>query len=121
MEDSQGIYGFRVGILALHKALSDQPRNPLVIAAFSLAVHNGGNLLEAIDIARRIKKPHDVRFPELSGPSNLDAKALTNEISDLAESVKVSLMQMTTRHSISRAMANYPQAPRSDVVSIYFS
>ncbi|CAK8579107.1 unnamed protein product [Lathyrus sativus] len=107
-----------VGILALHKSLSDEPRNPLVIAAFSLAVHNGGNLLEAVDIARRINKPHDIRFPELSDPYNLKAKALANEVVDLAKSVKLSLLQMTSRHSVARAMADYPQAPHSDMVFI---
>ncbi|WJX47889.1 hypothetical protein P8452_34528 [Trifolium repens] len=107
-----------VGILALHKSLSDQPRNPLVIAAFSLAIYNGGNLLEAVDIARRIDKPHDIRFPELSDPCDLNAKALKNEILDLVESVKVSLLQMTSKHSVARAMADYPQAPYSDMVFI---
>jgi len=92
----------------------------LAIAAFSLAVHNGGNLLEAVDIARRINKPHDIRFPELSDPCDLNAKALENEILDLAESVKVSLLQMTSRHSVARAMVDYPQAPHSDMVSLYF-
>ncbi|CAL5214713.1 unnamed protein product [Lathyrus oleraceus] len=107
-----------VGILALHKSLSDEPRNPLVIAAFSLAVHNGGNLSEAVDIARRINKPHDIRFPELSDPYDLKAKALENEVLDLAESVKVSLLQMTSRRSVARAMTDYPQAPHSDIVFI---
>ncbi|XP_057419592.1 uncharacterized protein LOC130713803 [Lotus japonicus] len=107
-----------VGILALHKTLSDQPRNPLVVAAFSLAVHNGGNLLEAVDISRRINQPHDDRFPELLDPSDLEAEALADEILDLAESVKESLLQMTTRHMVSQAMADYPQAPHSDMVFI---
>jgi hypothetical protein len=89
-----------------------------VIAAFSLAVYNGGNLLEAVDIARKIDKPHDIRFPELSDPCDLNAKALKNEILDLAESVKVSLLQMTSKHSVARAMADYPQAPYSDMVII---
>jgi hypothetical protein len=31
-----------------------------VVAAFSLAVHNGGNVLEAVKIARMIDKPHDI-------------------------------------------------------------
>lgn len=91
-----------------------------MIAAFSLAVHNGGNLLEAVDIARRINKPHDIRFPELSDPYDLKAKALENEVLDLAESVKVSLLQMTSRRSVARAMTDYPQAPHSDIVSISF-
>lgn len=89
-----------------------------MIAAFSLAVHNGGNLSEAVDIARRINKPHDIRFPELSDP--YDLKALENEVLDLAESVKVSLLQMTSRRSVARAMTDYPQAPHSDIVSISF-
>ncbi|KAL5053138.1 hypothetical protein RYX36_033820 [Vicia faba] len=107
-----------VVILALHKSLNDKPRNPSVIAAFSLAIYNGGNLLEAVDIARRVNKPHDTRFPELSDPYDLNAKAMENEILDLAETVKVSLLQMTSRHSVARAMADYPQAPQSDMVFI---
>ncbi|KAH1255190.1 Poly(A) polymerase I [Glycine max] len=80
-----------VGILALHKALSDRPRNPLAVAAFSLAVHNG-----------------------------LDAEALEAEILDLAESVRGTILQMTNEYFVSQAMADYPQAPRSNLVSIFF-
>ncbi|KAH1255191.1 Poly(A) polymerase I [Glycine max] len=75
-----------VGILALHKALSDRPRNPLAVAAFSLAVHNG-----------------------------LDAEALEAEILDLAESVRGTILQMTNEYFVSQAMADYPQAPRSNL------
>lgn len=92
-----------------------------MVAAFSLALHNGGNLLEAVEIARRINKSHDVRFPELLDPSGLDAEALADQILDLAESVKGTLSQMTTRYLVSQAMADYPQAPHSDMVSIYLS
>ncbi|KAG5067093.1 hypothetical protein JHK86_010824 [Glycine max] len=109
-----------VGILALHKALSDRPRNPLAVAAFSLAVHNGGNLLEAVSMAGMINKPHDVRFPELLDPSGLDAEALEAEILDLAESVRGTILQMTNEYFVSQAMADYPQAPRSNLVSIFF-
>ncbi|KAL5192227.1 Poly(A) polymerase I [Glycine soja] len=104
-----------VGILALHKALSDRPRNPLAVAAFSLAVHNGGNLLEAVSMAGMINKPHDVRFPELLDPSGLDAEALEAEILDLAESVRGTILQMTNEYFVSQAMADYPQAPRSNL------
>ncbi|RYR41418.1 hypothetical protein Ahy_A08g037805 [Arachis hypogaea] len=98
----------RVGILAFHKALTDQPREASAVAAFSLAVHNGGNLLEAVDIARRINKQHNARFPELLDPSGLDAEYLEEEILDLADSVKGTLSQMTTRYLVAQAMADYP-------------
>ncbi|KAK9278938.1 hypothetical protein L1049_028520 [Liquidambar formosana] len=107
-----------VGILAFHKALLDQPRDPLVVATFGLAVHNGGDLLEALNIARRIARPHDVSFHELLEPRNLDSKALTNEVMDLAGSVKHALSQMTDEYFVSQAMAGYPQAPYSDLVFI---
>nr|KYP38052.1 putative poly(A) polymerase [Cajanus cajan] len=107
-----------VGILALHKTLSDRPRDPLVVAAFSLAVHNGGNLLEAVNIAGMINKPRDVRFPELLDPSGLDAEALEAEILDLAESVRGTMLQMTNEYFVSQAMADYPQAPHSNLVFI---
>ncbi|KAG5050029.1 hypothetical protein JHK85_011132 [Glycine max] len=110
-----------VGILALHKALSDRPRNPLAVAAFSLAVHNGGNLLEAVSMAGMINKPHDVRFPELLDPSGLDAEALEAEILDLAESVRGTILQMTNEYFVSQAMADYPQAPRSNLFTLGFT
>lgn len=91
-----------------------------MVAAFSLAVHNGGNLLEAVKIAGMINKPHDMRFPELLDPSDMDAEALVTGVNDLAESVRGTLLQMTDEHFVSQAMADYPQAPRSDLVSIFF-
>ncbi|XP_027920697.1 uncharacterized protein LOC114178797 [Vigna unguiculata] len=107
-----------VSVLALHKALSDKPRDCSVVAAFSLALHNGGNLSEAISIARRINKPHDTRFHELLDPSGLDEEDFEGEILDLANSVKESLSQMTNGHLVSGALAGYPQAPYSDLVLI---
>jgi hypothetical protein len=87
-----------------------------VVAAFSLAVHNGGNVLEAVKIARMIDKPHDLEFTELDASSrNLEAG-----VRDLAESVRGALLQMTDEHFVSRAMADYPQAPHSDLVSLFF-
>lgn len=91
-----------------------------MVAAFSLAVHNGGNLLEAVNIAGMINKPHDMRFPELLDPSGLDTEALEAGVRDLAESVRGTLLQMTDEHFVSQAMADYPQAPNSDLVSIFF-
>lgn len=91
-----------------------------MVAAFSLAVHNGGNLLEAVKIAGMINKPRDMRFPELLDPSGMDAKALEAGVRDLAESIRGTLLQMTDEHFVSQAMADYPQAPHSDLVSIFF-
>lgn len=92
----------------------------MAVAAFSLAVHNGGNFLEAVNIAGMINKPHDVRFPELLDPSGLDAEALEAEILDLAESVRGTMLQMIDEYFVSLAMADYPQAPRLNLVSIFF-
>ncbi|KAK2973998.1 hypothetical protein RJ640_026716, partial [Escallonia rubra] len=108
----------RVAILAFHKALSDEPRDPLVVAAFSLAVHNGGDICEALKIARMISKPHDISFHELRESQNLDSKALKNEVMHLAESVRSALCDMTDEYYVSQAMARYPKAPYSDLVFI---
>ncbi|KDP22554.1 hypothetical protein JCGZ_26385 [Jatropha curcas] len=107
-----------VAILAFHKALSDQPRDPLVVAVFCLAVYNGGDISEAVNIARSITKPHDVTFYELSEPGVLDSKALINEVMDLAAFIKRVLNMMTDEYYVSQAMAEYPKAPRSDLVFI---
>ncbi|KAL4347448.1 hypothetical protein GQ457_17G018470 [Hibiscus cannabinus] len=107
-----------VGILAFHKAVSDKPRDPLVVAAFSLAVHNGGDVAEAINIAKNIKKPHNSSFHELFEPQNLENRTLVNEVMGLAASVKSTLCQMTDEHFVSQAMSAYPQAPFSNLVFI---
>ncbi|KAJ4728866.1 putative Poly(A) polymerase [Melia azedarach] len=107
-----------VAILAFHKALCDQPRDPLVVAVFSLAVHNGGDILEAVKIARRITKPHNDSFYELLEPRDLHFQMLKDEVMDLAESTKGALSKMTDEHFVSQAMAGYPRAPFSDLVFI---
>lgn len=106
--------------MAFHKALSDQPRDPLVVAVFSLAVYNGGDMLEAVKIARRINKSHDESFCELFEPRDLDFEALKHEVMDLAESSKGALSKMTDEYFVSQAMAGYSRAPFSDLVSISF-
>lgn len=113
------VYAFRVGILAFHTALSEFPRDPMAVAAFSLAVHNGGDISEAINIARKITAPQDVSFHELSEPQILDSRAMTHEVMDLAASVKSALCKMTDEHFISQAMSGYPQAPYSDMVRFF--
>lgn len=115
------VYNHRVCILAFHKALVDQPRHPLVVAAFSLSVHNGGSLLEAVEIARRISQPHDQTFGELLEPWDLDSdESLMDEIMDLASSVKSALIKMTDEYFVSQAMCKYPQAPQSELVRFQF-
>lgn len=110
----------RIAILAFHKALSDQPRSPLVVAAFSLAVHNGGDIQEAAEITKKITRPHDSSFFELVAQEpeeeNMEFQTLLDEVMDLDASVKDALNQMTDGYYISKAMAAYPQAPFSDMV-----
>ncbi|KAK2970596.1 hypothetical protein RJ640_011785 [Escallonia rubra] len=113
------IYARRVCVLAFHKALVDQPRDPLVVAAFSLAVHSGGSLSDAVKVAWRISQPHDTSFLELSEPGGLDSDAaLMDEVIDLAASVKDALQKLADERYVSRALIKYPQAPHSDLVFI---
>lgn len=107
-----------VAILAFHEALSNQPRDPVVVAAFSLAVHSGGDISGGINIARKITKPHATAFYELSQPEDLDPQFLIDEVLDLAASVKSMLSRMTDEHYVSQAMKDFPQAPYSDLVFI---
>ncbi|XP_031736295.1 uncharacterized protein LOC101208304 isoform X1 [Cucumis sativus] len=107
-----------VAVLALHVALSDQPRSPLVVAAFGLAVHNGGNMMEAISIAKSINRAHNANFCELLEPENLEVQALIDEVMDLTTFVKAALHKMTDEHFVSLALETYPQAPASDLVFI---
>lgn len=93
-------------------------QHPLVVAAFSLALHNGGDLLEAISIAKGVKKLHEVEFPELLDPEEMEDPAVMNKVLDLASSVKAALSNMTDETFVSRAMEKYPQAPSSDLVSL---
>ena len=112
-------YNGRIAILAFHKALVEQPRDPLVVAAFSLAVSSGGSLLEAIEIARRISQPHETMFNEILEPVNTRSKnGFVDEVLDLAASVKCVLRKMTDREYVSQAMIRFSKAPRSDLVSL---
>ncbi|KAB1217521.1 hypothetical protein CJ030_MR4G028402 [Morella rubra] len=74
------------------------------VLASCLAVHNGGDMLEAVNIARMITTPHDVSFHELSERQNLDSQALTDAVMNLAASVKGALRKMTDEHFVSQAM-----------------
>ncbi|KAD4889139.1 hypothetical protein E3N88_21212 [Mikania micrantha] len=107
-----------VAILAFHVAMLDQPRDPLVVAAFSLAVHNGGDIEEAISIARKISTPNATIYHELSKLKNLQHKALIKEVLNLGSSVNRALSNMTDTYYVSRAMSSYPKAPYSDLVFI---
>jgi hypothetical protein len=91
----------------------------MVLAAFMLALYNGGNMVEAFQILRKISHAHDRRFPELSGiPVDLGSdKDLEREVRDVAFSVESSLSFMTDTNVVSRAMSMYPQAPSSNLVS----
>lgn len=111
---------FRVAILAFHKALSDRPTDPLVVAAYCLAVHNGGDLVEALNIAGRISKRHDTSLHELLDPIDLDPGSLAEEVMSLADSVRSAVNNLTDEYSVSQAMAKYPKAPFSNLVSTSF-
>lgn len=107
----------RVSILAFHEALVDEPRDALVIGAFSLAVYSGGSLSEAVDIARQMSQPYDTSFREISEPIYSYSKdELTDEVIKLAVSVKSALRRLTDESFVSQALIQYPQAPQSDMV-----
>ncbi|KAI0513392.1 hypothetical protein KFK09_009412 [Dendrobium nobile] len=108
-----------VAILAFHEALACVPRDPLVVATFSLAVHNGGDMLEAVNISRRITSEHNQNYSEILEPRMWDEdKGLINEVLDLASSVITALESMTDEYFVSQKMAQYPQAPMSNLVFI---
>lgn len=89
-----------------------------MVAALSLAIHNGGDMLEAVSIAKRVTKVHDVSFHELLENQNLNPRALRDEVVNLVTSLKRALNNMTDEQIVSQAMAAYPQAPYSDLVLI---
>nr|XP_043612721.1 poly(A) polymerase I isoform X2 [Erigeron canadensis] len=108
-----------VGILAFHEALVDQPRDPMVIAAFCIAIHSGGSLSEAVNIAREISQPYDTSFQEISEPKFSYSKdELMDEVIRLAASVKAALRRLSDENLVSHALIQYPQAPQSDLVFI---
>ncbi|CAH1419245.1 unnamed protein product [Lactuca virosa] len=109
-----------VGILAFHEALVEEGRDSLVIGAFSIAVHGGGSLSEAVDIAMKISPP-ETRFHEviISPTTYLYSKhELMDEVVRLAASVKAALRRLTDDHFVSQALIKYPQAPQSHLVFI---
>ena len=111
------LLNFRVAILAFHHALSTCARDPSVIAAFSLAVNNGGDISEAVEITTRISRPCEQGFHELLEPRKLEKAELKEQVIDLVASVDRALSDMTDEGAVSMAMAKYPQAPHSNLVS----
>ncbi|KAJ6414795.1 hypothetical protein OIU84_003751 [Salix udensis] len=108
-----------VCIFAFHMALVDQPQDPLVVAAFILAVHSGGSLLESVKNARRISQPYQSSFPELLEAQNPGSNnAVMLKTINFAALVKTALRNMTDGCYVSKAMAKYPKAPSSDLVFI---
>ncbi|KAJ3675825.1 hypothetical protein LUZ60_004867 [Juncus effusus] len=109
------------GLLAFHASLAHTPRSPLTIATFTLALHNGGDISEAVSIANKITDSHDGTFPELSRSFRLESERdLEREVIDLAESVKEAMDCMMDGEFVWRAMEKYPEAPRSDMVFVPF-
>ncbi|XP_074316517.1 uncharacterized protein LOC141652809 [Silene latifolia] len=107
-----------VMLLAFHMALSGKSRSPSVVAAFALAINNGGDIEEAVDIAIMISRPSEQKYHELLETQISEKTALKKELLNLAVSVNMALSSMTDEHAVSRAMAKYPQAPHSDLVII---
>lgn len=107
-----------IAILAFHTALEDRPKDPWVVAAFSIAVRCGGSLSDALRIVKNTSQPHDTRFSELLDQNIESNEALLDEMMDLATHVEAALQNMTDEHFVSQALLKYPQAPKSDMVFI---
>uniref|UniRef100_A0A0E0KPZ1 Poly A polymerase head domain-containing protein n=1 Tax=Oryza punctata TaxID=4537 RepID=A0A0E0KPZ1_ORYPU len=107
-----------ISILALHEALVRQPRDPLVVATFALALYLGGDMSLALDIGKSINRQHNAGFSELLEPQVWDDKHLVAEVQSLAVSMRRALTEMTDEYFVANAMAKIPQAPSSDLVFI---
>uniref|UniRef100_A0A0D9ZK54 Poly A polymerase head domain-containing protein n=1 Tax=Oryza glumipatula TaxID=40148 RepID=A0A0D9ZK54_9ORYZ len=102
----------------LHEALVRQPRDPLVVATFALALYLGGDMSLALDIGKSINRQHNTGFSELLEPQVWDDKHLVGEVQSLAVSMRRALTEMTDEYFVANAMAKIPQAPSSDLVFI---
>lgn len=108
----------RIGILAFHKALVDQPRDPAVVASYCLAIYSDISLSEAMEIAKSNTKQHNSNFQELSAQDkDIAGSKLSQQVMSLAESVKSAAKKMHDRDYLANAMSKYPQAPSSDMVT----
>lgn len=88
----------------------------MVVAAYSLTVYNGGDMSEALKIARIISRPHDADLNELSEPCSLDHEELKEEVLHFDMAVRRALSEMTDEYHVSKAMSAFPKAPKSDLV-----
>lgn len=109
-----------VALLAFHEALLRKPRDYLVVATFIFALNNGGDLKEAVKIAKAKTHPPEVGFPELlEEPQGWNSsEELVNDVLDFAYTIQNALNSMTDEYYVSKAMSQYPQAPNSDMVII---
>lgn len=108
----------RVGLLAFHLALVNNPQDSLVVLTFASILYHG-EWKEGIRFARENAEVQVNFVPELlkSFASKSD-KELAEEVSQLATFVQNSLDVLTETESLLESMSIYPLFPCSGLVSI---
>jgi hypothetical protein len=107
----------RVGLLAFHLALVNNPREALVIRTFASVLYHG-NWEEGVKFAKEQAEMHVDFVPEISGSSNFKSdEELAKGVTLLASLVQDSISTLTETENLFKSMSRYPFSPCSGFVS----
>lgn len=110
----------RVGLLAFHLALVNNPQDPFVVLAFASILYHG-DWKEGIRFAKENAEVKVNFAPELSRSFTFKSdKQLVEEVSQLASFVQDSIYVLTDTESLFESMSSYPTSPCSGLVSICY-
>lgn len=108
----------RIGLLAFHLALVNNPQDALVIWAFASTLYYG-KWKGASQFANKCAKLQVNFVPEISGSSSCKS-ALAESVSNLASLVQESVSILSDTDRLIESMTRYPHSSCSGLVSMLF-
>jgi hypothetical protein len=109
----------RIGLLAFHLALVNNPQEASVIWAFASTLYHG-NQEKGVKFAKEHAQMHVNFVPEISGSSDFKSdEEIAEGVTLLASLVQDSIAALTNRDSLFESMCRYPTSPCSGFVSTY--
>lgn len=107
----------RIGLLAFHLALVNNPQEALVIQAFASALYHG-NWKEGVKFSKEHAKMHANFVPEIVESSDLQSdEQLAEAVTLLAYLVQDSIVALNETECLLQSMSRYPVSPSSGFVS----
>lgn len=108
---------YRVGLLAFHLALVDQPQDALVVSVLASVLYHG-EWKEGVKFAKKCADMCANFAPEIKSPSIYDSdEEIAKEVTKLAHLVMGSISALVEDKILTYFLSRYPHFPRSGMVS----